>query len=134
VVEKNYVIACDFDGTIVEHAFPRIGPVIGRAVEILNAFQNDYGCKLILWTCRCGEQLVDALQFCKTQDLHFNTVNSNMFWTPGYGIPKIVASVYIDDRGIWGDGLKDEHGNLTADTWDLIENHIVMELQRRGIE
>ena len=43
-------IAIDFDGTIVEHAYPEIGHPIPFAIETLLQLQED-GHRLILWTC-----------------------------------------------------------------------------------
>ena len=45
------IIAIDFDGTIVEHAYPKIGKPIPFAIETLKMLQND-GHQLILWTVR----------------------------------------------------------------------------------
>ncbi|HAW51174.1 MAG TPA: hydrolase, partial [Flavobacteriales bacterium] len=42
-------IAVDFDGTIVEHAYPEIGKEMLFAFETLKALR-DKGHKLILWT------------------------------------------------------------------------------------
>ena len=43
------VIAVDFDGTIVEHEYPKIGRPIPFAIETLLQLQQD-GHILILWT------------------------------------------------------------------------------------
>ena len=43
------VIAVDFDGTIVEHAYPEIGRPIPFAIDTLMQLQKDNH-KLILWT------------------------------------------------------------------------------------
>ncbi len=44
-------IAIDFDGTIVEHAYPEIGRAYSFAIETLLQMQKD-GHRLILWTVR----------------------------------------------------------------------------------
>ena len=45
------VIAVDFDGTIVEHKYPRIGKEIPFAIDTLKRL-GDEGHKLILWSVR----------------------------------------------------------------------------------
>ena len=43
------ILAIDFDGTLVEHAYPKIGKEIPHAFETLEALQKA-GHRLILWT------------------------------------------------------------------------------------
>ena len=45
------IIAVDFDGTIVEHRYPSIGPEIPFAIETLKLLREERH-KLILWTVR----------------------------------------------------------------------------------
>jgi hydroxymethylpyrimidine pyrophosphatase-like HAD family hydrolase len=56
------IIAIDFDGTIVEHRYPAIGKEMFFAFDTLKALQKD-GHLLILWTCRHGKSLEEALDF-----------------------------------------------------------------------
>ena len=48
---KNIYLVVDFDGTIVEHRFPEIGPIVPNALEWLKKFQL-MGFKIILNTMR----------------------------------------------------------------------------------
>ena len=61
---------------------------------------------LILWTCRQGEQLDEALQWCKENGLSFHSVNDhnpdNLKFFGGVGGNKVYADVYIDDKNIGG--------------------------------
>lgn len=52
-------IAVDFDGTIVEHRYPRIGKEIPFATDTLKLLQQDQH-RLILWSVREGELLEEA--------------------------------------------------------------------------
>ena len=70
------VIACDFDGTIVEHRYPEIGEERPFACEVLRRLINDRH-KLILWTVREGHLLDDALAWCKERGVEFYAVNSD---------------------------------------------------------
>ena len=56
---SNKKLAIDFDGTIVEDAYPRIGKAQPFAFETLRQLQTN-GYRLILWTYRCGEALEEA--------------------------------------------------------------------------
>ena len=97
------IIAVDFDGTIVEDAYPKIGKPILFAFETLKKLQAE-GHRLILWTYRCGDKLDEAVKFCKENDIHFYAVNSS-FPEEEYTNEvsrKINADLFIDDRNIGG--------------------------------
>ena len=57
------LIAVDFDGTIVEHEYPKIGKEIPFAIDTLIALANE-GHRIVLWTVREGQLLTDAVEFC----------------------------------------------------------------------
>ncbi len=97
------VIAIDFDGTIVEDAYPKVGKTRIFAFETMKRLQKD-GHRLILWTYRSGSKLDDAVQFCKENDITFYAVNQS-FPEEQYDNKvsrKIYADIYIDDRNIGG--------------------------------
>ncbi|MDR2056907.1 MAG: hypothetical protein LBP83_01225 [Dysgonamonadaceae bacterium] len=98
------IIAVDFDGTIVEHEYPRIGKPIPFAIEVLKKLQEEEGHTLILWTMREGKLLQDAINFCESRGLKFYAHNKNYpdeIIEEGT-IRKISADIYIDDRNIGG--------------------------------
>ena len=94
------IIAVDFDGVIVENRFPSIGrPHIGVINGLIE--RRKKGDKLILWTCRCGPTLIDAVAFCRNVGLEFDAVNENlpmMIEKYGSDSRKVYADCYIDDR------------------------------------
>jgi len=95
-------IAVDFDGTIVEHAYPKIGKPVPFAVEVLKKLKNE-GHTLILWTVRDGELLDEALEYCDKNGLSFYAVNRNYpEEKSGEYSRKISTDLYIDDRNIGG--------------------------------
>jgi hydroxymethylpyrimidine pyrophosphatase-like HAD family hydrolase len=99
----KHVIAIDFDGTIVEDAYPKIGKPRIFAFETMKRLQKD-GHRLILWTYRCGSKLDDAVKFCKENGITFYAVNQS-FPEEQYDNSvsrKIYADIYIDDRNIGG--------------------------------
>ena len=61
------VIAVDFDGTIVENKYPEIGAERPFAIETLKMLIADRH-RLVLWSCREGELLDEALQWCRDDD------------------------------------------------------------------
>jgi hypothetical protein len=91
------IFAIDFDGTIIEDKFPAMGDQRPLACDTIRRLQSD-GHKFILWTCRCGPQLVEALMWLTDNGILPDAVNCNVIATPGWGIPKIYADVYLDDR------------------------------------
>ena len=97
-------IAVDFDGTIVEHEYPKIGKPIPFAIDVLKKLQYEDHHMLILWTVREGTLLDEAVKYCKNKGLEFYAVNKNFpeeTLEPGIS-RKIVADIYIDDRNLGG--------------------------------
>ncbi len=100
---KNLTIAVDFDGTIVENRYPKIGKPILFAIETLKKLQDD-GHHLILWTYRAGRELEEAVEFCKGHGIDFYAVNKS-YPEEKYDNTlsrKIQADYFIDDRNIGG--------------------------------
>jgi hypothetical protein len=58
------IYAVDFDGTLSMGQWPEVGPANTRLLRYLLDKQRQ-GDKLILWTCRAGEPLDKAVEFCK---------------------------------------------------------------------
>ena len=70
------VIAVDFDGTIVEHRYPRIGEEIPFAIDTLKLLQQEKH-RLILWSVREGALLDEAVEWCKARGLEFYAINKD---------------------------------------------------------
>lgn len=94
-------IAVDFDGTIVEHAYPLIGKEIPFAIETLKRLQKETHCQIILWTVREDYLLEQAVEYCRERGLEFYAVNKNNPEETS-GSRKIVADYYIDDCNLGG--------------------------------
>ena len=99
------IIAVDFDGTIIEHEYPKIGKEKIFATETLRQLIND-GHRLILWTVREGELLDEAVEWCRQRGVEFYAVNKDF---PEENISKneqfsrkIKADVWIDDLNVGG--------------------------------
>lgn len=97
-------IAVDFDGTIVTHAYPKIGKPIPFAIETLKKLQQEDHHQIILWSCREGQLLQEAVDYCAARGLEFYAVNSNFpEETPDIcRARKLEAELFIDDRNLGG--------------------------------
>ena len=97
-------IAVDFDGTIVEHRYPKIGEEIPFATETLKILAQERH-KLILWTVREGELLEEAIEGCRQRGVFFYSVNKDYPEEEkshnGFS-RKLKADLFIDDRNLGG--------------------------------
>jgi len=96
-------IAVDFDGTIVEHQYPKIGKEVPFAIQTLKQLYQD-GHELILWTYRAGQELQEAVDYCTQNGITFYAINKSypeeVF--DDQVSRKIIADMYIDDRNYGG--------------------------------
>ncbi len=97
-------ICVDFDGTIVDHRFPKIGPPVPGALEWLHNFQKN-NIKIILFTMRSdgqihGDVLTQACNYLSDNGIVLYGVNHNPdqdTWTTS---PKAYGHLYIDDAAV----------------------------------
>lgn len=101
---KSLIIAIDFDGTIVEDAYPKLGSFKPFAVQTLKLLHSD-GHRLILWTYRRGKYLRDAVELLENAGIELYAVNASF---PGEADDlggysrKIHADLFVDDRNVGG--------------------------------
>lgn len=95
-------IAIDFDGCLCDNAYPAIGAphwgVIARA-----KMEQEAGAGLILWTCREGQLLQEAVAACESWGLHFDAINESLpSWIAAFNNAprKVGASEYWDDQAV----------------------------------
>ena len=98
------LIAVDFDGTLCEHKYPDIGNPNIKLIEKLKLLIKE-GHKIILWTCRDGICLDEAVEWCKEQGIKLSAVNEDIDSVKKslFGREKsckIYADIYLDDRNI----------------------------------
>ena len=99
-------VGCDFDATLsmIEDQFPNCGEP-SEGFDVMKEFQA-VGGKVILWTCRTGEALTMAVDYCKSQGFTPDAVNEHMErqveTAERMGIEisprKIYCHMYIDDK------------------------------------
>lgn len=126
--KRPMLIAVDFDGTIVRHAFPDIGDPLPDAFRVLKRI-NRAGHHIILWTCReddSGKErkhyLEKAVKFLKDNGIGLRSVNENLqeddFREPPAKSRKVFANVYIDDRNFGGfPGWKEVEKWMEKEGW-----------------
>ncbi|MFT3994363.1 MAG: hypothetical protein QM660_08650 [Dysgonomonas sp.] len=96
------IIAVDFDGTVVEHEYPKIGRPIPFAIETLLQLQEE-GHRLIMWSVRNGSLLQEAVDYCESKGLKFYAANKNHpDEDPTTASRKLDADLFIDDRNLGG--------------------------------
>lgn len=107
---KRKTLFIDFDGTIVEFAFPRIGTPMPGAFETMKDLKKA-GYKLVLWTCREDEGpgrmfLTEAAEFCRQNGVEMDGLNETMpedeFRPDGVLKRKPHCQCVIDDRNLGG--------------------------------
>jgi hypothetical protein len=120
------IIACDFDGCLCEDKFPGIGAGNNDLIKSLIGFR-DCGCKIILWTCRTGGSLWEAVEWCNNKGLIFDAINEDVNDVKqhfeGSGNRKIYADVYIDDKAVNYSLMNGEcYGKTIDETFEYARN------------
>lgn len=118
-------LGCDIDSTLImnEHNFP-VCANPSEGFEVLKDFQAKGG-KVIFWTCREGEALQMAVDYCKSLGLYPDAVNENLREQIALaeaknlkcGSRKIYCDMYIDD--------KDPRALMYGIDWNLIRVMII---------
>ena len=117
---KPETFAVDFDGTLCENAWPGIGEPHHDMINWVNGLRKA-GHKIILWTCRGGMSLVDAIVWCADHGLFFDAVNDNLEEHKknfGGNSRKVLADFYIDDKAIYPSALPFMFEAYTYDSSD----------------
>lgn len=101
-MKDKKIIAVDFDDTLCFSSWPELGEPNRPLIEYLKSLKEQ-GNKLILWTCRAGEALEKAVNWCREQDLEFDAINDNLpeiIELYGNNSRKISCDYYIDDKAV----------------------------------
>lgn len=98
------IIAIDFDGTIVRSEYPVIIEEMPHAGEIMRSLKKR-GHYIILWTCRTGDSLLEAINWLLLNNIIIDRINdhnpdnASLYDNSG---KKIYADLYIDDKQVGG--------------------------------
>ena len=90
------VIAIDFDGTVVDHRYPVVGPDVPLAVIMLKELIN-LNHKIILFTMRSGYELGYAIDWFYNRKIPLYGVQYNPDQGKWSASNKCYADLYIDD-------------------------------------
>lgn len=97
------IYAVDFDKTLnLAENYPDLGEP-NRPLFDLLIRQRAAGDKVVLWTCREGDLLRQAVEYCRNYGLEFDAVNENTKENRerrGNDCRKVFADYYIDDRNL----------------------------------
>lgn len=110
------IVAVDFDGTIVEHMYPDIGPEVPGALDALREIQGRMH-DIILWTMRSGDRLDEAVSFLRKNGIELFGINENPEQHTWTNSSKAFAHTYIDDAALGCPLQKGVHGRSMVD-WD----------------
>ena len=99
---RVFIMAVDFDDTLFYTDYPDIEEPNMEIINLCKKWKAS-GRKVILWTCREGKELEEAVEACISYGLEFDAVNDNLDsgkhkW--GNNPRKIFADFYIDDRAV----------------------------------
>ena len=114
------IFAIDFDGTCVEHDYPRVGKDVPLAARVLAAMVAK-GHKLILWTMRSGPELDDAVEWFRKHGIPLWGVNKNPDQAKWTSSPKAYAHVYIDDAALGVPLVHPDEGRPYVDWFEVAE-------------
>lgn len=131
------IIAVDFDGTIVDHAYPEIGEDNPMALYWMKRW-TELGAKIILWTMRSsgpgeyGDPLQEAVDYLKLNRVELFGINENpqqKEWTESN---KAYAQVYVDDAAFGCPMHKPDGFNRHAVDWSVVGPQIETLLLRKA--
>lgn len=128
-------ICVDFDGTIVDHAFPEIGFPVPGAIKWMKRWA-EAGAKLILFTMRSdgqksGTVLSDAVAYLETNGVALHGVNRNPDQASWSTSPKAYAQIYVDDAAFGCPLITFAAFNRPCVDWDVVGPSIEAVLSKR---
>ena len=93
--DTNFAVAIDFDNTItINSTYEKTGTLNPVAAEYIKKLK-EIGCKLILWTCREGQDLDEAINLIHEWNLPFDYINE---YPLRGNSKKVNVDFYIDDK------------------------------------
>jgi uncharacterized HAD superfamily protein len=113
---KKLILSIDFDGTICDLAYPKIGELKKDASIYIRKLYNE-GHYIIINTCRSGKFEGHAQEFLDNAMIPYHYINSNLphvIEMYSADCRKISADIYIDDKCLMG----------LPETWEEIYNLI----------
>ena len=97
---QDYVVAIDFDGTLCQSGSTRDRRAEPLIIEHAKMLQR-YHIGTILWTCREGQLLDDAVAWCTERGLNFDAINKTRQAASRNGELTRARSVLMSTGMIW---------------------------------
>ena len=103
MLEREYHIVLDFDGTVVKHRYPAVGEDIGAVPVLKRVVKN--GHKLLLNTMRShnskgDDTLQPAIDWFASRGIPLYGVNENPSQKEWTSSTKVYGNIYIDDSAL----------------------------------
>jgi ABC-type sugar transport system substrate-binding protein len=118
------IIAVDFDGTVVDHRYPDVGPDAPLAVETLLKLVAQ-GHKLILWTMRSGPALEDAINWYQQKSIPLFGIQRNPEQDEWTSSPKAYAQLYIDDAAFGAPLIQYASHHRPLINWEVVAKSLL---------
>lgn len=103
---SRFILAVDVDGTIIKSEDDYVPRSLMPNVKTVLDWAHDKGCYIIIWTCRNGKMLKQAIDFLDKNKIPYDAVNENSPKVNFKTSRKIFSDFYIDDRSFDIDWLK----------------------------
>lgn len=121
-------LCVDFDGTIVDHAYPEIGKPVPHAIKWLKRF-NAQGANIILFTMRSdgkkhGKVLSEAVDYLKDNGISLFGINENKTQKSWTKSPKAFGDFYIDDSAVGCPLIHPEGFSRPCVDWERVGEYI----------
>lgn len=129
--KPKMIICVDFDGTIVDHAYPDIGSDNPGALEWMKRWQ-DAGAAIILWTMRSGVELQQAVDYLLKEGVEPYGVNENPDQSSWSSSPKAYGHIYVDDAAFGCPLHQRAYFNRPAVDWSIVGPVILHKLREGG--
>lgn len=118
------VVCVDFDGTMVDHRFPEVGPPVPGAIEWMKTWQG-FNINIILFTMRSdgqnhGDVLADAIMWAASKGIYFYGSNENPDQRTWSSSPKPYGQVYVDDAAFGCPLIHPEGFSRPCVDWNIV--------------
>lgn len=131
VADRKPIIALDYDGTIVQNAWPDHGKPLPGAAKSIKQLLNDFD--IVIHTCRIapydmeGGKRTGSEVAKEVTAVHAKLRMMGLPWLPIHQDPwKPNADIYLDDKGMHFTGWQDV--NRQIEKWKIVK--LITEAQR----
>ena len=132
LVEEKIPITVDFDATLCyPHAYPNILNENKPCFDVLRKWQK-MGCMIILNTMRGGNDLQEAIDWCKEKSFEFDAVGRNPTqdkWC-GNNVYKCYSVLDIDDRNAGVPLIGEDYDGRGWVDWNRIDKVYTPKLKK----